>query len=149
MFLWMQWTRLRQKITEKTHDYDRLVNKIMNKRNTGTWYENLAAEYIKQQGARIVKRNYRTRSGEIDLVANDGGYTCFIEVKYRRDNRCGEPEMAVDYRKQRQISKVSRHFLYFILKSDEIPIRYDVIAISGEQGAVTVKWLKNAFDYIE
>ncbi len=57
--------------------------------------------------------------------------------------------MAVDYRKQRQISKVSRSFLYYILKSDEIPIRYDVIAINGEQGAVSVRWLKNAFDYVE
>ena len=121
----------------------------MNNRTAGTWYEELAAEYMKQQGARIIRMNYRTRSGEIDIIAKDGDYYCFTEVKYRKDNRCGAPEYAVDYRKQRQISQVSRHFLYSILKSDEIPIRYDVIAMSGEAGAVTIRWLKNAFDYIQ
>jgi putative endonuclease len=121
----------------------------MNKRNTGNWYEDMACEYLRHNGARVIRRNYRTRSGEIDIIARDGEYTCFVEVKYRKDSKCGGPEMAVDYRKQRQISKVSRSFLYYILKSDEIPIRYDVIAINGEQGAVSVRWLKNAFDYVE
>lgn len=121
----------------------------MNKRTEGTWYEDIAANYIRQMGARVIKRNYRTRTGEIDIIARDGDYYCFIEVKYRRDDKCGEPEMAVDFRKQRQISKVSRYFLYSFLKSEDIPIRFDVIAISGEQGAVTLKWLKNAFDYVE
>lgn len=121
----------------------------MNNRTTGNWYEDLASDYIKQHGGRIIKRNYRLRSGEIDIIAQDGEYYCFVEVKYRKDNKCGEPETAVDYRKQRQISRVSRHFLYYFLKSEDIPIRYDVIAISGEQGAVTLKWIKNAFDYVE
>jgi putative endonuclease len=120
----------------------------MNKREQGTWYEDIACEYIKDRGARILRRNYRVRSGEIDIIAKDEKYYCFIEVKYRKDDKYGAPEAAVDFYKQRQISKVSKHFLSYILKSYEVPIRYDVIAISGSEGAVSVKWLKNAFDFI-
>ncbi len=119
----------------------------MNNREKGSWYEDLACDYLKDNNVRILKRNYRTRSGEIDIIAKDGDYYCFIEVKYRRDNRYGGPEMAVDFAKQKQISRVSRHFLYTILKSEEVPIRYDVIAVNGQKGAVSIRWLKNAFDY--
>ena len=120
----------------------------MNKRQKGSWFEDVACEYIQASGAGIIRRNYRIRSGEIDIIAKDGKYYCFIEVKYRKDSRYGEPESAVNYFKQKQISGVSRHFLSYILKSVEVPVRYDVIAISGEKGAVTVRWLKNAFEYM-
>ena len=58
----------------------------MNKRKVGSWYETLACEYLKESGAIILNRNFRARNGEIDIIAKDGNYTCFIEVKYRKDN---------------------------------------------------------------
>ena len=52
-------------------------------RETGTWYEENAARYLEQQGYRILEKNFRCRQGEIDLIAMDGEYLCFIEVKFR------------------------------------------------------------------
>ena len=50
----------------------------MNKRDVGTFYEDIAAEYIRNNGGKIIKRNYRSRQGEIDIIARDGDYLCFV-----------------------------------------------------------------------
>lgn len=119
----------------------------MNKRTVGSFYEDLACDYIRNNNGRILERNFRVRQGEIDIIAIDEGHICFIEVKYRKDNRYGGPLAAISYAKKRQICKVSRFYLSFRKISEDNPIRYDVIAISSEQDATSIKWLKNAFDY--
>ena len=120
----------------------------MNKRNIGSWYEQLACRYIKENGASILNRNYRLKNGEIDIIAKDDNYLCFIEVKYRKDQKYGGPEAAVSFHKQKQICHVSRYYVYSKGYSEFTPIRYDVIAVSGEDGNSSIKWIKNAFDYI-
>lgn len=120
----------------------------MNKRSVGDFYETIACKFIKANGGEVIERNYRAMRGEIDIVAKDEDYLCFIEVKYRNSDRFGPPEKAVNISKQRQICRISKLFLFSRFKSIDLPIRYDVIAISGVQNAVTVKWLKNAFEYI-
>jgi len=105
-------------------------------------------KYLKEQNIKILKRNFRVRSGEIDIVAFDGKYYCFIEVKYRKNIKYGGPEAAVTLSKQKQICNVSRFYLAFNQISESVPIRYDVIAISGEEGASTIKWYKDAFQYM-
>ncbi len=120
----------------------------MNKRRIGDFYENIACRFIKASGAEVIERNFRAKRGEIDIVAKDDDHLCFIEVKYRNSDRFGAPERAVTINKQRQICKMSKLFLFSRFKSIDLPIRYDVIAISGVQNAVTVRWLKNAFEYI-
>jgi putative endonuclease len=119
----------------------------MNKRRVGRFFEDLACRYITECGGRIIERNYRALRGEIDVIAYDGRYLCFIEVKYRRDTTYGSPEAAVTISKQRQICKISKLYLYSRFKSLDIPIRYDVVAVCGQDDAVSVKWLKNAFTY--
>ena len=52
----------------------------------GTAYEKLAGAYLEQQGYEILEYNYRCRMGEIDIVARQGGYLVFVEVKYRAEN---------------------------------------------------------------
>ena len=71
----------------------------------GTAYEKLAGAYLEQQGYEILEYNYRCRMGEIDIVARQGGYLVFVEVKYRADNAAGNPLEAVTSAKQRTISK--------------------------------------------
>ncbi|WP_026651132.1 YraN family protein [Butyrivibrio proteoclasticus] len=119
----------------------------MNKRISGSFYEDLACDYIVKNKGRILERNFRLRQGEIDIIAQDEGYICFIEVKYRKDNRYGGPLAAVSFAKIRQICKISRFYLSFRNISEDTPIRYDVIAISNEESATTIRWIKNAFDY--
>ena len=120
----------------------------MNKRSVGDDTELLACEYLKSQGAIIIERNFRSRQGEVDIIALDGKYLCFIEVKYRKDVKYGQPQEAVSYYKQKRICKVSEFYLYSKYKSLDIPIRYDVVAISQKDNIFAFKWIKNAFDYI-
>ncbi len=120
----------------------------MNKRRVGKFFEDLACDHIRESGGRILERNFRALRGEIDIIARDGKYLCFIEVKYRKGDEFGPPEAAVNYHKQRQICKISKTYLYSRFKSLDIPIRYDVISVSDHDETVSLKWLKNAFDYI-
>ncbi|MDD3218605.1 MAG: YraN family protein [Lachnospiraceae bacterium] len=115
----------------------------MNKRAIGTNQEIKAAEYLKNQGYEILERNFRCRIGEIDIIARDGRYLVFVEVKYRKSTRYGGAVYAVDYKKQAKISKVAD---YYMLKN-QIPensaCRFDVVAIDDEK----IELLKNAFEY--
>jgi len=120
----------------------------LNKKVIGDGNEDLACNYLTNQGCRIIVRNFRCRQGEIDIIAKDGMYLCFIEVKFRRNADFGQPQEAVNISKQRKISKVSRFYLYSKKLSFDIPIRYDVIAVSVNEGITTFNWIKNAFDYI-
>ena len=121
----------------------------MNKRLIGDGNEDLVCNYLKSQGLKIIARNFRCRQGEIDIIARDKEYLCFIEVKFRNSSDYGQPQEAVNYYKQRKISKVSRFYLYSKNLSFDTPIRYDVIAVSVNEGIKAIKWIKNAFDYIE
>ncbi|MCR5670812.1 MAG: YraN family protein [Butyrivibrio sp.] len=120
----------------------------MNNRKVGTGFERIAADHIRSRGGTIVALNYRLKSGEIDIIAKDGDYLCFIEVKYRKNMDFGGPLAAISFKKQLQICKISKLYLYFNNYPLDTKIRYDVIAISGENKPVSVNWLKNAFDYV-
>lgn len=76
-----------------------------NKRQTGSFYEDKAAEYLESIGYDIICRNFYGKGGEIDIVAKDNEALVFVEVKYRSSVRYGFPEEAVDYRKQYRIKK--------------------------------------------
>ena len=88
-----------------------------------------AACFLKTQGYQILERNYRCKKGEIDLIAREGQYLVFVEVKYRSTNESGLPEEAVDLRKQRQISRVAAWYLTEKGLDIYTPCRFDVVAI--------------------
>ena len=69
------------------------------------------ARYLAEQGLKITDRNFRCRTGEIDLVARDGEYVVFVEVKYRKDCKEGHPLEAVTAAKQRRIRQAALYFL--------------------------------------
>ncbi|MFG6355404.1 MAG: YraN family protein [Acetatifactor sp.] len=115
----------------------------MNRRKVGTDGETLAAAFLEKQGVSILERNYRNKSGEIDLIGRDGEYLVFFEVKYRRCGDCGHPEEAVGSVKQRQICRVADYYRITHGISLQAAQRYDVIAIEGEQ----IRWVKNAFPH--
>lgn len=72
----------------------------MNKRQTGSHYEETAAAFLTSKGYRVLERNFRCRQGEIDLICRHGRYLVFAEVKYRSGLSMGSPAEAVDARKQ-------------------------------------------------
>lgn len=113
-------------------------------RQIGAKYEQMAAEHLERSGYRIIERNYRCHIGEIDLIARDGKYLVFLEVKYRRSALSGTPAEAVGYRKQMSISKVAGYYMMCRHLSDDTPVRFDVVSILGGQVSV----IRNAFEYI-
>ena len=116
----------------------------MNKRQTGTEWESQAAEYLTKHGMRIVERNFRNRQGEIDIIGYHENYLVFVEVKYRSGDKKGSALAAVTPQKQRQICKVADYYRYQHRLGDNTCIRYDVVAIQGEE----VIWMRNAFPHI-
>ncbi len=81
----------------------------MNKREIGTFYEEAVSEYLKLQGINIICKNFRCRSGEIDLIGWENDCLIFFEVKYRKDERYGYPVEAVTEMKKRTISEDTLH----------------------------------------
>lgn len=122
-------------------------NKQDPKIGTGQTGEDLAVCYLENQGYTIVERNYRKRIGEIDIIARDGEYLVFIEVKTRSNRRFGSPFDAVDFRKQQQISRVALAFMTQH-RFGEVPVRFDVIGVHLEESP-KVELIKNAFEYCE
>lgn len=112
----------------------------MNKRAVGAAYEAKAAKYLEGLGYRILERNYRCRTGEIDLIAMNKGYLVFVEVKYRQDGHAGYGSEAVDWCKQQRIIKAARWYLMEKHLGDR-PCRFDVVSFLGEE----IQVIENAF----
>lgn len=87
----------------------------MNRRKTGTFYEKQAARYLESRGYEILWHSYRCRFGEIDLVARDGAYLVFVEVKYRSGRAMGEGSCAVDARKRAGFALLQPGILWNII----------------------------------
>ena len=106
--------------------------------------EDRAAEFLIAQGYRILERNYRTRSGEIDLIALHEGQVVFVEVKTRASDAYGAPELAVNPRKRLRMVKTALGYLKY-KKLHQMPCRFDVVAISSAAGQ-KVELIQNAFE---
>ena len=106
--------------------------------------EDRAARYLSGRGYRILERNYRTRNGEIDLIALHRGEVVFVEVKTRTSDAFGAPELAVTPQKQRKMIKAALGYIKY-KKLHQVPCRFDVVAISGADDA-GVELIQNAFE---
>lgn len=113
----------------------------MNQRAVGKQYEELAVAYLAEKGMKIVETNFRNRQGEIDIIGYHEGYLVFTEVKYRRTESAGNPVEAVTRAKQKKICIVADYYRYLHRISDQMPVRYDIIAILKEH----IEWYQNAF----
>ena len=77
----------------------------------GRWGENVAATHLESRGYRILYRNWRTRRGEIDLVAQIGETIAFVEVKTRRGREFGLPEEALTARKAARLERLAQEYM--------------------------------------
>lgn len=103
----------------------------------GQWGEELAARYLIEHGYRIVDANWRCRFGEIDLIAKENGYLCFVEVKLRKNDRMAAAREFVDARKQRNLRTAAQ--LYLGIHPTQEQPRFDVIEIYAPDGLKTGK----------
>ena len=113
----------------------------------GRWGEALAAQYLREKGCRVVAANWRCRFGELDLVAEDGPYLCFVEVKLRRSAAYGQAGEAVTGRKREKLRTAAQ--LYLSQHPTALQPRFDVVEIYAPLGAATpqprLRRLENAF----
>jgi putative endonuclease len=108
--------------------------------------ERLAVRYLRRQGYGILARQSRNRIGEIDIIAQDGEWIVFVEVKTRSDNGKGLPVEAVTPAKQRQLTRAA---LAWLRRQGRLEFRsrFDVIAIQWRAGAEPViEHYRHAFD---
>ena len=101
------------------------------------------AGYLRSIGFRVVGSGFRTRAGEVDLIAWDGDTLVFVEVKSLRSD--APPEAAVGFRKQQRVKKAARAYLARH-RQHEAPHRYDILAVSVLSGQPPVfRLIRNAF----
>ena len=107
--------------------------------------EKAAADFLKAQGYKILERNYKNKFGEIDIIAQQKGVICFLEVKARHSLSLGTPQEAVSLSKQRQISRVAVSYL----KSKHLlerPARFDVLALLYVNRQPQITLITDAFE---
>ena len=117
---------------------------MQNNRSVGTKKEELAADYLEKKGYEVLAKNFRCKYGEIDLIAKDGSYLVFVEVKYRATSKNGFPQEAVTKSKQKTIVFVANYYLMKANLGQDIPIRFDVVAMLGDE----ITHIENAFNAI-
>jgi len=103
----------------------------------GDWGESIAADFLRKSGYEIVAQGYRSRYGEIDLIAQDETYLAFIEVKTRKSAHFSEAREAVSRWKIQKLRQTAE--MYLSLHETELQPRFDVIEIYAPQGAHTME----------
>lgn len=116
----------------------------MNNKLLGNAGEQMAVEYLASKGYRVLITNYRSKIGEIDVIAEKGSVLAFIEVKTRASLRYGRPSEAVDYRKQQRIIRTA--LLYVQKYSIDKAVRFDVLEIVCQGDKSSINHIQNAFE---
>ncbi len=98
-------------------------------KDIGDFGEGAAARYLEDEGYEVIKRNFRTKSGEIDIIAEIDGCIVFVEVKTRKSSRFGEPSEYVDFRKQQRIHNAAAVYADSVNRE----MRFDVIEVFYEE----------------
>jgi len=104
-------------------------------RTLGEWGEAVAMDFLRKQGYEILAQGYRSRYGEIDLIARDATYLAFVEVKTRKSAYFAEAREAVSRSKVKKLRQTAE--MYLVAHETELQPRFDVIEIYAPQGVHT------------
>ncbi|MCJ7547147.1 MAG: YraN family protein [Deltaproteobacteria bacterium] len=111
----------------------------------GSRGEDLAVQYLKKRGFKVIERNYRCSVGEIDLIAREKNTLVFVEIKARSSFEYGLPQDAVDRFKQKKLIEVARSYMAEHHLKDDIIARFDVVAIHLTPTGPAIELIKDAF----
>jgi putative endonuclease len=118
---------------------------VLDRLSLGQVGEDLACRELARLGYRILARRYRTRFGEIDIIASEGGAVVFVEVKARRSATYGEAAESIPSRKRRRIGAMALDYLAWTGRLNS-PCRFDVVAIDGfGRSGQKIRVIPNAF----
>jgi len=125
----------------------RLDGNVMKRQTTGIIGEKLAAEYLIRQGYRIIEKNYRCKEGEVDIIANDGPFLVFVEVRAKHNRNYGTPEESVTARKKQHLRNAAARYLE---SHQNLPAewRIDFVAVEldGQGHPQRLEVIKNAVE---
>jgi putative endonuclease len=110
---------------------------------TGPRAEALAADFLVRQGLTIVGRNFRTRFGEIDLIAKDGHTLVFVEVRLRSSHRLGGAVVCITYAQRMRLVAAAR--VYLARTPGDPACRFDAI-LMPRLDAASIEWRRNVVD---
>lgn len=113
--------------------------------HTGALAEAAALLHLEGQGLRLVRRNYRCRCGELDLVMTDGPTLVIVEVRYRASAALVEPALTVTWRKRHRLLRATRRFLQEHPHHAGNGLRFDVMSLSGPLPRPRCRWYRGAF----
>jgi len=117
-----------------------------NTRTVGSDAENFAFHFLKQKGLIPVRRNFRCRHGELDLIMQDGRCLVIVEVRFRGSKSFVTAELTIDKRKQRKLIRTTAMFLAWNAQFVNEPVRFDVVGINADaRGDRSIEWIKDAF----
>ncbi len=117
---------------------------MMNDRkHIGDVGEERALEFLLQKGYEFVSSNYHSRYGEIDIIAKNGEYIVFAEVKTRKTGSLATPSEFVDFRKQKRIITTAK--IYLSENPTELQPRFDVIEVTYMGNEFEIEHIENAF----
>ncbi len=130
------------------------LNKVSPSQTKGQAIENLVANYLLTKGSQLLHRNFRCRTGEIDLIITHQNQLVFVEVRFRRSALYGNAAESVTFGKQQKILRAARYFLCTHPKYKNYACRFDVAAVtlnthgsndSNEASKYSIDWIQNAF----
>jgi putative endonuclease len=107
--------------------------------------EDLACQELEKRGYVIVDRRFRTRCGELDIVAREAGVLVFVEVRARSGSHFGTPFESVTWQKRQRLCKMAASYLFLKRLSGE-PCRFDVVSVLEGRGERTIELVRGAFD---
>ena len=117
------------------------------RQQTGRLWEARAGRYLETQGLKILKRRYRCRLGELDLVCRDGAALVVVEVRARSSSAFAGAAESIDWKKRRRIVRATGHLLMTHPQWNERSIRFDIFSANHIESATpSIRWIKNAFD---
>lgn len=116
---------------------------IAEPRKTGVLGEMYAARYLRDKGYKIISANYRSKSGEIDIIAGSGDTVCFVEVKTRKEGAFFDPAFAVDRAKEENVKSTAAAFI--AATKCKKNIRFDIIEVVLCEKQYKIRHTENAF----
>ncbi len=109
--------------------------------------ESIAVRHLLKNGYQILAQNYRTRYGEIDIIAKEGNTLVFVEVKARRSDSFGNPKYAITFRKKHKMSMAALDYLKNT-KQSHVKARFDVVVIRSGEENPDIEIIRNAFELV-
>jgi putative endonuclease len=112
----------------------------------GKLSEQIAERWLQRKGLRTIRKNYRCKVGELDLIMRENNRLVIVEVRYRKSIDFGGPLNSVSTLKQQRIAHSTLHFLQAEPRFKHSPLRFDVLSLVGSLDKPAIEWCQRAFD---